>query len=53
MASGNNVHHTFAIDNNVRRFPEDIDSVDDILAGRANGESDIERHKEERCTGWC
>ena len=38
------ISRTFAIENNVRRLPENIDSVHDILASRADGESDVEWH---------
>jgi len=44
VSSGNIFPHTFAIENNVRRLPEDIDSVHDILASRADGKSDVEWH---------
>lgn len=52
MPSGNTIPRTFAIKNDIWRFPEDVDSVHNILARRADGESDVERHKEEEYTGW-
>jgi hypothetical protein len=47
---GGIVSHTFAIENNIRRLPEDINSVDNILACRADGKRDVERHREEGYT---
>lgn len=52
MPSGNTVSLTFAVDNDVGRLPEDIDSVDNILTCRADGKSDVERHKGEEYTRW-
>ena len=46
------VSHTFAIENNIRRLPEDINSVHNILARRADGKSNVERHREEEYTRW-
>lgn len=53
MPSGNTVYHTFAIDNNIRRLPEDVNGMNDILARRTNGIGDVERHKGEGCARWC
>jgi hypothetical protein len=52
MSSGNIVPHTFAIENDIRRFPENINSVHNILARCADSESDVEGHKDEGYTRW-
>lgn len=44
MSSGDIFLRTFAIENNVRGFPQDIDSIHDILARRTDGKSDVEGH---------
>lgn len=50
ISNGDIVSHTFAIKNNIRRFPEDIDGVNNVLACRADGKSNVERHREDECT---
>ena len=45
MSTGDVISHTFTIKNDIRRFPKDIDSVHNILARRADGKSDVERHE--------
>ena len=51
MSSGNIVSHTFTIENDIRRFSEDVNSVYNILARRTDGKGDIEWHKGKEQTG--
>ena len=44
--------HTFAIKNNVRGLPEDINSIYNILARRTDGKGDVKGHKEAEYTRW-
>lgn len=52
MSSGNVVPHTFAIENDIRRFSENVNGVHDILARCADSESNVEGHKDEGYTRW-
>jgi len=50
MSSGVMGRRTFAIENDIGRLPEDINSVNDVLARRTDGKGNVERHKKEEYT---